>query len=76
MGKVRRCDRRCHNARRPRCRCWCGGFFHGEHGPGAIHRAALAEGMLSTEFLEQHGFKAGETAYIENKKLPLEVVNV
>jgi len=29
-----------------------------------------------TELLEQHGFKKGETAYIEQRKLPLEVANV
>jgi len=28
-----------------------------------------------TGFLEQHGFKEGETAYIEQRKLPLEVVS-
>ena len=25
----RRCDARCHNARKPRCRCICGGVNHG-----------------------------------------------
>jgi glycine/D-amino acid oxidase-like deaminating enzyme len=69
MGMVRRCDKRCHSARGSRCRCWCGGFFHGS--AGAVNRAALAQGM--TELLEQHGFKEGETAYIEQKELPLEV---
>jgi hypothetical protein len=69
MGMVRRCDKRCHSARGSRCRCWCGGFFHGS--AGAVNRAALSQGM--TELLEQHGFKEGETAYIEQKELPLEV---
>ena len=69
MTKVRRCDKRCHNAKRPRCRCWCGGFFHGS--AGAANRAALQEEV--TEILEQHGFKQGETAYIEQKELPVEV---
>ena len=69
MTKVRRYDKRCHNAKRPRCRCWCGGFFHGS--AGAANRAALQEGV--TEILEQHGFKQGETAYIEQKELPVEV---
>lgn len=71
MGKVRRCGARCHNARGSRCRCWCGGFFHGENGTGQANREALAQGM--TELLEQHGFKQGETAYIEQGRLPLEV---
>ena len=74
MGKVRRCDSRCHKAKKPRCRCWCGGAFHGADGTGAVNREALAQGM--TELLEQRGFKQGETAYIEQKELPLEVVSV
>ena len=69
MSKVRRCDKRCHNAKRPRCRCWCGGFFHGSG--GAANRAALAQGM--TGLLGQCGFREGETAYIEQKELPVEV---
>ena len=67
MGKVRRCDKRCHSARGTRCRCFCGGFFHGS--AGAANRAALAQG--ATELLEEHGFKKGETAYIGQEELPL-----
>jgi hypothetical protein len=69
VGKVRRCDKRCHNAKGPRCRCWCGGFFHGS--AGAANRQALQAGMA--HLLEEHGFKEGETAYIEQNRLPLEV---
>ena len=69
MGKVRRCDKRCHTAKGTRCRCWCGGFFHGS--AGVANRAALAQGM--TELLERNGFKQGETSYIEQKELPVEV---
>ncbi len=65
MGKVRRCDKRCHNAKRPRCQCWCGGFFHGKDGAGAANRDALAQTVLPEELLKQHGFKESETAYIE-----------
>jgi len=75
MGKVRRCDSRCHNARRPRCRCWCGGFFHGKDGAGAVNREALAQAVLPEELLKQRGFKEGETRYIEQKELPLEVAS-
>ena len=71
MGRVRRCDSRCHNAKRPRCRCWCGGAFHGVDGAGAVNREALAQGM--TELLEQHGFKEGETKFIWQQELPLKV---
>lgn len=69
MGKVRRCDRRCHQAKGTRCRCWCGGFFHGAGGD--VNRQALQDGM--TGLLEQRGFKEGETAYIEQKGIPLPV---
>ena len=71
MARVRRCDKRCHTAKGTRCRCWCGGFFHGSS--GTANRGALAQG--TTELLEQHGFKQGETSYIEQKQLPVEVVN-
>ena len=37
MGKVRVCGKRCHNAKRAACRCWCGGVFHGEAGELARH---------------------------------------
>jgi hypothetical protein len=67
MGRVRRCDKRCHTAKGTRCRCWCGGFFHGS--AGAANRAALAQG--ATELLEEHGFKKDETAYIEQEELPM-----
>lgn len=29
-GKKGRCDARCHNAKRPKCRCMCGGDLHGK----------------------------------------------
>ena len=32
MGKIRRCDSRCHNAKGAKCKCWCGGTFHGTAG--------------------------------------------
>ena len=70
MSKIRRCSSSCHNAKGTRCRCFCGGFFHGKDGAGAANREALAQGMTD---LEQHGFKRGETVYIEQRKLPLEV---
>ena len=71
MGRVRRCDSRCHNAKGTRCKCWCGGAFHGS--AGAVNREALVHG--GTEVLEQHGFKKGETAYIEQKRLPMEAAS-
>ncbi|MDD4984894.1 MAG: hypothetical protein PHQ43_03755 [Dehalococcoidales bacterium] len=74
MGRVRRCDSRCHRARGTRCKCWCGGFYHGS--AGAVNREALGLAVTGTDWsqvLSQHGFKEGETAYIEQKELPLEV---
>ena len=75
MGRVRRCSSRCHNAKGTRCRCWCGGFFHGKDGAGAANREALAQAVLPEELLKQHGFKEDETAYIEQKRLPLEMAD-
>ncbi len=71
MGKVRRCNARCHCAKGTRCRCWCGGFFHGKDGTGAANRGALAQAVLPEELLKQHGFKESGTAYIEQKELPM-----
>jgi hypothetical protein len=34
-GKVRVCDGKCHNAKKPDCDCWCGGMFHGARGSAA-----------------------------------------
>jgi len=72
MGRIRRCDSRCHHAKGTRCKCWCGGAFHGS--AGADNRAALGQGV--DDQLEQHGFKKGETAYIEQKRMPVEVESV
>ena len=39
-GTVRRCDARCHYAKQPRCKCICGGIFHGAaRTPGGIEKA-------------------------------------
>ena len=67
--RIRRCDDRCHHARGSKCKCICQGFFHGS--AGAVNRAALVGG--AEELLQQHGFKKGETVYIEQKEMPLEV---
>ena len=29
MGKTRVCGAACHKAKGNKCRCWCGGVFHG-----------------------------------------------
>ncbi len=35
MGKTRVCGKRCHTAKCAKCRCWCGGLFHGAGGQAA-----------------------------------------
>lgn len=77
MGRVRRCDSRCHNAKKPRCRCWCGGHFHGAQGAG--NREALVQAVTEADqalLLQQYGFKEGETKYVQQleKPKPLETV--
>ena len=67
MSKLKRCDSRCHQAKGTKCRCWCGGFFHGRNGGAAINRAALAGGMI--EIAKLPGYKKMETKYIEQLKL-------
>jgi len=67
MTKIRRCDDRCHNATGTRCKCWCGGFYHGATGIGRLNRAELDR---ATQFLAEHGGKPGE-AYLEQRRLPL-----
>jgi len=70
MGKIRRCNNKCHSARGTRCSCWCSGFFHGVNGTGSVNRAALLGGMIGLE--KMPGFKVGGTAYIQQTKLPME----
>jgi hypothetical protein len=37
----RTCGKRCHDAQRQKCKCWCGGLFHGQAGHAA--RVAFVE---------------------------------
>ena len=69
MGKVRRCDKRCHEAKGTRCRCWCGGFFHGSG--GANNRAALVSGLTRVE--ERPDYHNGGCRYVEQQKMALGV---
>jgi len=72
MGRIRVCGARCHNAKGTRCQCWCSGAFHGS--AGATNRLALTQG--ADQLLDQAGFQKGETAYVEQKTLPMEVATV
>jgi hypothetical protein len=72
MRSLRRCDNRCHQAKGIRCQCWCGGSLHGAS--GAVNREALQQAVSEAEkrrLLEKHGFKPGETVYLEQRMLPL-----
>ncbi len=65
MNKARRCDKQCHEAKGSRCKCWCGGFYHGSGGDE--NRESLQE---ATKFLDEHGGKSGEV-YREQLRLPV-----
>ncbi len=75
MGRVRTCGKRCHGARGTRCKCVCQGFYHGVAGSGAANREALHQATEEevNELLEQHGFKKGETMFVWQQKLPIQV---
>ena len=68
MNKVRRCDDRCHEAAGSRCRCLCGGFFHGQGEDALVNRERVEDAV---QFLQEHGKKPGKTAYITQRRLPL-----
>ena len=73
MGKIRRCDSRCHNARGTRCLCWCGAHFHGS--AGIVNREALMNAVTEADktlLLQENGFRPGQTVYLEQPRLPLE----
>ncbi len=65
MGRKRRCDSRCHNAKGSHCGCWCGGTFHGP--VGTVNRDALRQETIKPE---DHGFEKGKTVYLEQTTLP------
>ena len=46
LGKrARRCDSSCHRARKPKCRCICGGRYHG------VGSSQIAQQMLTPDWL-------------------------
>jgi predicted NUDIX family phosphoesterase len=54
VGRLRRCDDRCHSAKHDTCTCWCGGRFHGAQGAEALRDfvRAWTEAELEAEVLE------------------------
>lgn len=60
MGKTRVCGATCHHANGKKCRCWCGGVFHGSAGKDARDAFAREFGVerlptTKREFLENTG---------------------
>jgi hypothetical protein len=68
MGRARRCDSRCRDAKGTRCLCWCGGAFHGKK--GLANRQAVLDGAAGV--LEEHGFVKGETAFILQGRMDID----
>jgi hypothetical protein len=52
VGKTRVCGKRCHAAKCAKCRCWCGGLFHGAAGLQA-REAFKAEFMINLPTTER-----------------------
>lgn len=55
MPGKRSCDARCHDGTGKRCRCWCGGYFHGRTAAGV--RELLREEPKLLETLLQRKFQ-------------------
>lgn len=53
MGKSRVCGGVCHKAKGPKCRCWCGGVFHGAGSAGRRAEFAAAFGLEKVPNTEQ-----------------------
>ena len=68
MTRIRKCNRRCHEAKGKRCGCWCKSAFHGT--AGAENRQSIQEG--NTDLLKQHGFQKDKTAYINQTAMVLD----
>jgi len=48
-GRARRCDARCYNAQKPKCRCICGGRNHAQ---GLAKAAELTRSMVEDTLVE------------------------
>ena len=71
--RIRTCGKTCHSAKGTRCRCVCQGFYHSS--AGVANRQALQEQTEEEvkKTLEEHGFKNGESRFVWQQELPLEV---
>lgn len=57
--KRRQCNARCHNARKPKCTCICGGRYHGAARDGTLEKRVeeFTKGLLGTETSRPVDFK-------------------
>jgi len=62
-GRTRRCDSRCHTARGPKCRCICGGRYHG------CGSSEIAERMVEEALAGMYPSMSGRAPW--NLRLPL-----
>ncbi len=71
-GTRGRCDAKCHNAKHDKCKCMCGGKFHGaSHHAGGIEQAVKDRWDDAMKIAEQNAQSRG----MEIKaKLPIAVV--
>ena len=54
-GKRGRCDARCHNAKSPKCKCCCGGHYHGAARDGTLSQKVEAFQDTLLKRLESDG---------------------
>lgn len=54
-GRKGRCDARCHNAKHPKCKCCCGGRFHGAARDGTLPQKVEEFGDQLLKELEARG---------------------
>ena len=74
MGKKwqRRCDARCHNATKPRCRCICGGVNHGVGLDQArTNTKKITDDQLIKTDRERFAGKGARTIIREHRQLEL-----
>ena len=63
MSKVRLCDKRCHEAKGTRCRCWCHGMFHGKKG---VQSPEWLQGVIK-ETMSEAGVTPETATYVPSE---------
>ena len=55
-GTWKRCDARCHDAKKPKCNCICGGLYHGKKsGSPELYQAIKESAEALAKKLEAEG---------------------